>query len=494
MLRFKKVLALTLGVVLTSSVVFTGCGKKAQETAATADASKLKPYELTWYTIGTPAKDLDLVSEEISKYTKEKINATVKMKQIDWGDYNKKMQVIISSGQPFDICFTCSWANDYIQNATKGAFVELNDLMDKYGKETKAAINPAFIEGAKINGKLYAVPANKELGKQSVWRFNKKYVDKYNIDITKVRDLESLEPYLKLIKEKEPDIAPLSSDKQFKPYLPFDYILDDNLPFAVYLDTKDFKVVNQFETPEMMKALETMHRYYKAGYLRADVATLTNGNDEKTGKWFVGKCDTQPFADSLWSTSLQYPVVSTPMHDPLTLNMSVMGSMQAISTTSGDPERAMMFLNLLNTDPKLRNMVDSGIEGTHYKKIGDNMIEDIQPRAKDYDMPTFSLGNIFITYLQKGDPANKWDEFKKFNEASKNAPTLGFHFNIEPVKTELAAVKNVAEEFNSVLLTGSVDPKEYLPKAIEKFKAAGSDKITAEMQKQYDEWRKKNNK
>jgi len=43
-------------------------------------------------------------------------------------------------------------------------------------------------------------------------------------------------------------------------------------------------------------------------------------------------------------------------------------------------------------------------------------------------------------------------------------------------------------------MTGTVDPDEYLPKAIEKFKAAGLDKIIAEAQSQIDAWKASNNK
>ena len=49
--------------------------------------------------------------------------------------------------------------------------------------------------------------------------------------------------------------------------------------------------------------------------------------------------------------------------------------------------------------------------------------------SKNYDMPTFSLGNIMITYLNEGDPANKWEEFKKFNDSGIKAPLLGFNFD-----------------------------------------------------------------
>ncbi|MNL67320.1 hypothetical protein D3C87_1918910 [compost metagenome] len=55
-------------------------------------------------------------------------------------------------------------------------------------------------------------------------------------------------------------------------------------------------------------------------------------------------------------------------------------------------------------------------------------------------------------------------------------------------------MQNVKEEFWAPLMTGTVDPNEYLPKAIEKFKAAGLDKIIAEAQTQIDAWKAANNK
>ena len=76
-------------------------------------------------------------------------------------------------------------------------------------------------------------------------------------------------------------------------------------------------------------------------------------------------------------SQLGYPVVSKPASPALIYNWSVMGSMQAISANSKYPEKAMEFLNLLNTDPTLRNMVDSGIEGVHYKKLDNDKMENL---------------------------------------------------------------------------------------------------------------------
>ncbi|MGO4273897.1 extracellular solute-binding protein, partial [Paenibacillus sp. TAF58] len=393
----KKRLVTTLGLTLAVSMALSACGSTKDAGGAKGNETTNKPVELIWYTIGTPQKDVDRVMAEVSKYTAEKIGVTVKMNMADWGDYAQKMQVMTASGTPMDIMFTSSWAFDYVQNVRKGAFKPIDELLQKNGQGIVKALDPAFLNGSKVDGHNYGVPANKELPAQDVWRFNKNLADKYNISLDNVNTLESLEPLLKTIKEKEPNIYGLAVDKNYMPYVPYDYIIE-KMPMAVSVNNADFKVVNIFDTPEMKQALTTMNKYYKAGYVPTEASTLSSLNDvQVTGKWFADKATNQPFADNLWSASYGYPVVSKAASPALIYNWSVMGSMQAISANSKYPEKAMEFLNLLNTDPVLRNMVDSGIEGVHYKKVDNDRMENL-PDSKNYDMPTFSLGNVLLTY------------------------------------------------------------------------------------------------
>lgn len=503
MIQGKKKTAAALAAVLAASMALGACGDGDNKTegspspgtspAAGGKTSAEKPVELVWYTIGTPQKDVDKVMAEVSKYTAGKIGATVKMNMLDWGDYDQKMKVLTASGTPMDILFTSSWAFDYVQNARKGAFKPLDELLDQYGKELKSTIDPAFLAGSKVDGRNYGIPANKELPAQEVWRFNKNAADKIGADIKSATTLESLEPLLKAAKEKQPDLIPFAINKDHMPVVPYDYIIE-KLPMVVKFDTKDYKIENVLETPEMKQALKTMRKYYQTGYISPQAATIPSTDDlMKSGKWFLDRAATQPFADNLWSSSYGYPVVSTPASESVIYNWSVMGSLQAISANSKHPDKAMQFLNLLNTDPVLRNMVDSGIEGEHYKKTGGNRMENLDA-SKNYDMPTFSLGNVMLTYLNPGDPEDKWEQFKKFNAAGKPAPTLGFNFDTTKVTTELASIQNVKGEFWSALMTGTVDPEEFLPKAIEKFKTAGLDKVIAEAQRQLNEWKAANKK
>jgi putative aldouronate transport system substrate-binding protein len=242
----------------------------------------------------------------------------------------------------------------------------------------------------------------------------------------------------------------------------------------------------------MKAALKTMSKYYKAGYVSAEAATTGSTNDLTTsGNWFLDRAQTQPLADNQWSASYGYPVVSTPASDAIITNTSVQGSIMAISANSEYPEKAMEFLNLLNTDPVLRNMVDSGIEGVHYKKVDDTHMENLA-ESKNYDMPSYSLGNNMLLYLNNNDPDNKWDEFKKFNAEGVNSPILSFNFDSSNVSSELTAVQNVKEQYWAALMTGTLDPENNLEQVIEKFNQAGLEKVMAEAQTQLDAWRAAN--
>jgi putative aldouronate transport system substrate-binding protein len=103
-------------------------------------------------------------------------------------------------------------------------------------------------------------------------------------------------------------------------------------------------------------------------------------------------------------------------------------------------------------------------------------------------MPHYALGNLFLTGLSQNDSPNKWKAFDDYNKTAVKSPILGFFFNSEPIRNELAAVDNVVKQYNSDLIFGRVDPEVMLPEFLAKLTGAGADKIQAEMQKQLDQF------
>lgn len=479
MIKIKKLVALGLCTLMTATAALTGCSSSGNSTSSADEVTTL-----TWYSIGDEPKDLDKVLAEANEYLEEKINAHIDMKFIGFGDYNQKMSVIINSGEDYDLAFTCSWAGDYLGNSRKGAFLELDEYLNSdEGKTLKDTIDQRFWDGATVDGSIYAVPNQKELGVAPMWVFTQEYIDKYNIPYEDIHSLEDLEPWLKIIKENEPDVVPLYITKGFSYTVFFDQLVD---PVGVEVGDDSLTIKNMFATEEMKEHLETLRRYYQAGYINADAATA---QDDKSVKRFVTKADGQPYADTLWSKSLNYPVVSSPIDNTLITNGSTTGSMIAISSNSKNKEKAFEFLNLLNTDEYLRNLINYGIEDVHYEKVGDQTIKLLNTDQKNYDVSYFSLGNLFLTYKLEGEPEDKWEEFKEFNDDSEVSPALGFKFDSSNVTTEIAAINNVLEEFKSTIYSGSVDVDEYLEKLNTKLEEQGIQKVIDEMQKQIDEWK-----
>lgn len=101
-MKFKKVSSLFLAATLGATIL-TGCSSSNDDKGASKDSNG--NTELVWYMIGTPQPDQAKVMEEVNKYTKEKIGVTIDLRMVDWGDYGQKMQVITSSGEPYDLAY-----------------------------------------------------------------------------------------------------------------------------------------------------------------------------------------------------------------------------------------------------------------------------------------------------------------------------------------------------------------------------------------------------
>ena len=269
-MKIKKLITLATTAIIGASI-FTGCSNTA--TNKNSDVVTLK-----WYTIGAEPKDLQLVEDEANKYLEGKIGVNIDMNFIDYGEYSQKLGVIINSGEAYDLAFTFSWAGDYLGNARKGAFLDLTPYLDTTGSEMKSAIDQRFWDGAKVDGSIYAVPNQKEISTAPMWVFTKEYVDKYNIPYTEIHSLEDLEPWLKLIKENEPDVTPLYITKGFSAPQYFEQLVE---PIGIEYEDSSLTVKNMFETDKMKSTLETLRKYYEAGYINADSATA---QDDKAVK------------------------------------------------------------------------------------------------------------------------------------------------------------------------------------------------------------------
>ncbi|MEV5029022.1 ABC transporter substrate-binding protein [Paenibacillus sp. LPE1-1-1.1] len=481
-------------------IVLSACssnGDSNGETASNSGSGGEKPYELNivFPIFGGVPTDLQAVQDQISKLALEKINTTVKLTPINFGAWDQQTNLMLTSGEKIDLMMLSG--NTYPLKVAKGQLTALDKLIEEHGQGIKKVFDPAYLSASKIDGGTYGVPSNRDLATTYSFTMRKDMVDKYKIDITSIKSLDDVEAVLKTIKESEPTMAPLIPAAVGRT-IADSYITYDNLgdSFGVLPNFDNgLKVVNLYEMPEYAELLNKIHSWYKAGYILKDAATNKDSQFDllKSNRGFGYLANTKPGFDEQESKN-GVAVVSVPLTQPVATTTSITGIMWGIPGSSNNAAKAMQFLNLMYTDKEIVNLFDWGIEGKHFEKVSDNVIKF--PQGVDGTNSGYNLfmgwlfGNQFLSYTFEGENPDIWSQMDEFNFSALKSKALGFIFDVNPVKTEFAAVTAVSQEFRLALETGMLDPSKSLPEFISKLKSAGIEKIIAEKQKQLDEWAK----
>lgn len=533
----KKLLSLVLCIAM-SATMLAGCGSTgstetatdatettetaetpaAEETAeAPAEAAALdtsEPVTLKWYLHGSTVNDDKAVMEKVNEYLGEKLNVTLEPIWGTWGDFDEGSTLAINGGDDVDIYFTCSWsADEYNSFAKKGAWVRLDDpetnLLANYGSDIWNALPEVLKTGAEIEGSdgygVYALPAFKDFGTQNTWDVNVTLLEKYGytLDDIKNTDYYGFGDILKTVKEGE--------GADFYPLLVEGFVLERMVDNSIivngdsgslnvlsyYIDPTDVstdigsKIVNKYATEEYKKFVEQTREYYQAGYIDPGCANKQTANDLRTSKQLEGAylIGTQSYAlgyEVQASQERGIEVAFVPCTPPYVDKTSTQGAMMAISTSSKNPERAMAFLNLLNTDPYLMTLLEYGVEGTHYNLNDDGLVVFTAERD-NYQPWRNGMGNITLLPPQEGEGKDFFTKtFIPYYEAAKAIPAFGYQFDPTNVETELAALANVGEEYALALSVGAIDPETALPEFLNKLEAAGMSTVVDEANAQLD--------
>ncbi|MCS7059773.1 MAG: ABC transporter substrate-binding protein [Anaerolineae bacterium] len=457
--------------------------------------AELPPVTITYTYGGTVFKDVDMVSEALSAIAQKKINATIKLKPIDWGAYDEKMKLAFAAGEECDIVFTAPWINNYIQNIANGNIIPLDDLLPKYAPGLWKSMPESSWDAARVGGKIYGVLNQQIWVKPFGFLVRKDLADKYGLDVNTIQKYEDLEPFLKAVQEGEPDVIPLTSAYNWMfETAGFDPIVSQQVPAAIRYDDKDLKVLNVVATPEFKASVELARKWYLAGYAPKDKIEPADGE----AMWRAGKFAMQlavvikPGGDIESRQRSGQEVYQKSVTQPFLTTAAASATMNAICRTSKNPERAMMVLELLNTDVEFYNLISKGIEGRHWEWADkENKVIKPGPNNADYNPNTdWEFGNQFNAYYIDPEQAAQkvWEATYKLNNESPPSAALGFNFNPDPVKTELANVAAVVKEFGEPLTNGMVDPATALPEYLKRLDEAGLQTIIAETQKQLNEW------
>ncbi len=484
-----------LSVVLALCMLCGACAFAAAEEA-------LAPVELTIMFHGSNVADDKAVLEKVNEYLGEKINARLNVIWGTWGDFDDTSTMSLNAGDNIDMYFTCSWSKDeYNAYAKRGMWVRLDDpennLIEKYAADLWAALPEVLTNGAAIQGSdgygVYAVPGYKDIATQNCWDINVDLLEKYGYTLDDIRNagFYGFGDILAKVKAGEGDsFYPLLVEPMVLERMATNSIIvagdsgSTNL-LSYYLNPEDVALdgpygnvlLNKFATDEYKKFAEKVREYYLAGYIDPSLAVAETSNDTRLNKQLTGQylIGTQSYSlgyEMQASQERHIHVEMVPCTPAYVDTTSSQGAMVAISTASQNPERAMMFLNLLNTDPYLMTLLDYGVEGIHYT-LDENGLVNFTDKRADYQPWTNGMGNITLLTPTKDQGAGYWDTFKAYYGAAHKIPILGYTFDNSVVSTETAALANVAAQYALALDCGAVDPATELPAFLEKLEAAG---------------------
>ena len=173
--------------------------------ATEVKADDLYEVVIQFPTLGDTPQDLQMVQDELNKITEDEIGVHVTFYPCNAFELNNTTNLMVSSGEKLDLamCMFEGGAQSYVN---KGMLIELDELVEEYGKDILEAEGVAM-SGGYYDGILYTIPTEEKMGRVKAFECRKDLLEKYNIeyDADKIYTMEDLTEIFKVIKEGEGD-------------------------------------------------------------------------------------------------------------------------------------------------------------------------------------------------------------------------------------------------------------------------------------------------
>ena len=497
----KRILALLLTITLIASA--TGCSTTNKDTSNdtnndtsndtntnTSGESKEEPYTLTisWPVYGDTPQDLKLIQEKATEITLEKLNMKLEFKPVSVTAMPNTYSLVVSSGEKLDLMSLCPTVNS-VQYAHDNMIIPLDDLIAQYGSDIVSGLGDVMKAGL-ISGKQYLIPTKGTITQGSGFIMLDSIVKKYNIDITKIKTLDDLDPIFEKVSAGEPDMT------MFFPFGVSAYLLDfEGLGAGLEnngVNNSTYTAV--FETEKYKQVLKKMREWYQKGYISKDFATVQSNSDQlmDAGKLFCGLGSTSDLQLSMGRT---IPKDEVTLIEPVNKGSGGGAYSWAIPVTAKNPEKSIQFMNLVFENQDLANLLQYGIEGVHYTKNSDGTVDTTINEG--FKTNSNIWGNPDNYYVKANDLIGTGGTLEKYNAAKeewnkrvKTSEAYGFVADTSEIRNDIASLSTVQDQYLKLLEGGALDPDKYLPVMNEKMREAGLQKIIDYSQKQLDDWKK----
>ncbi len=553
----KRTICLLLAMIMVLSIVLAGCSKTAETPAADETPATTEPAETTDNTetpeapeeTAEPAleqKTIQLMitgagkqansdkvwaafNEQLQQYVP---NTTVEFIDISFDEYSEKFSQVLASGEGVDLAWT-GWLINKPQNIADGNLMPLDDLLAEYGQGIVDILGENVVEIHRNadDGKLYYLPSWQGLvGDRRGWLVvteiaelaGDTWIEDTEAALNKWRNnysegteafqavLDQATKYLAAAKEAGKLGAGINTGRVFGWSM---YNGTRSNPgvggseIGIPFEDNTFTVIDGVASEHYKLYAKTMADWYKEGYIRSDImsvdtSTLTMPkNGEITDTTYVFSCD--PYLTEADQDAATADAGMDMTYLPVEENASLIlggDTSYAIPYCADEPERAMMVLNAIYSQPDLYNTLIYGIEGEDYTKNADGTITTsyvgASPTADDsYGIQRWIIGSCKNALINNGTDPNYYADLEALEETARVNPFLNFTFDRTNVEGICASILNVYYEYGPQIDNGVAGDnwEELYNNYMAARKDAGIEELVTEFQNQLNAYIEANN-
>ncbi len=495
MKMLKNVVCLLLALVMV--MLMTACNSEGSDISA--DGSPI----IRWIAFDAGHPGRDEVEREVKRYVKEKIGVDL---QITWvlESNQDSLSTIIASGE-WDVAnLDGNVFNSYVG---RNAFYAIDEYVDTLAPTAKEVLPEGALEACMKNGKLYGLPAYKDLNETWGLLYNKDLFDEFDITVPEGYTTErDLVPMYYEMAEKYNKANPNNKNAVFKPstylnsWFQFDSLCGSwgstlactNIPGAEGFGTTDANTVfSPYFTDEYAEYVRTLWQMAKD-----DLIPSAPGDNEMRwgeGQGFCqiscGWIELDPHNFGSWNAGWY------PADVAVSSTSTLQSATNVISAGCKNPEAALKFLELTYSDEYLCSVLKFGIEGKDWEDSDNDGVAEMLDRNADagnrYWYMWYGARNssIYKTKIAPGSSTRFLEKLSDLNAASVASIHSGFALDISPITNEIAACNNALAKYNSMLQYPAFDnPDQFVQDLRKELTDNGIERIIAEVQKQLDEW------
>ena len=551
----KRTICLLLAMIMVLSIVLAGCSKTAETPAADETPATTEPAETTDSTetpeapeeTAEPAleqKTIQLMitgagkqansdkvwaafNEQLQQYVP---NTTVEFIDVPFEEYSEKFSQVLASGEGVDLAWT-GWLINKPQNIADGNLMPLDDLLAEYGQGIVDILGENVVEiHRNADGNIYYLPSWQGLcGERRGWLVvteiaelagdtwiedTEAALNKWRNNYSGIEDfqavLDQATKYLAAAKEAGKLGAGINTGRAFGWSMyngMYSFLGVGGAEIGITYCDGTFTVKDGVAGEHYKLYAKTMADWYKEGYIRSDImsvdtSTLTTPkNGEITDTTYVFSCD--PYLTEADQEAAIADAGMDMTYLPIEENAYLIlggDTSYAIPYCADEPERAMMVLNAIYSQPDLYNTLIYGIEGEDYTKNADGTITTsyvgASPTADDsYGIQRWIIGSCKNALINNGTDPNYYADLEALEETARVNPFLNFTFDRTNVEGICASILNVYYEYGPQIDNGVAGDnwEELYNNYMAARKDAGIEELVTEFQNQLNAYIEANN-